>query len=71
MPFLNVCTTTALSASLLQASVPVSLSLSFGPCRMLSLDALIRSKETLGRDQDMAALRQLRAIRERIRPADH
>jgi hypothetical protein len=35
-------------------------------CRMLSLDALIRSKEHLGREQDMAALRQLRAIRERL-----
>ena len=46
-----------------QASVPVALS--FGQCRMLSLDALIRSKETLGREQDLAALRQLRAIRER------
>jgi hypothetical protein len=32
---------------------------------LLSLDALIRSKETLGREQDLAALRQLRAIRER------
>ena len=49
-----------------QASVPVSLF--FGECRMLSLDALIRSKETLGRDQDVAALRQLRAIRERTGP---
>jgi hypothetical protein len=52
----------------LQASVPVMLS--FGECRMLSLDALIRSKETLGREQDVAALRQLRAIRERLRQAD-
>jgi hypothetical protein len=47
----------------LQTSVPIALS--FGQCRMLSLDALIRSKETLGREQDLAALRQLRAIRER------
>ena len=47
----------------LEASVPVALS--FGQCRMLSLDALIRSKEALGREQDLAALRQLRAIRER------
>ena len=47
----------------LQTSVPVELS--FGPCRMLSLDALIHSKETLGREQDLAALRQLRAIKER------
>jgi predicted nucleotidyltransferase len=49
--------------TVLEASVPVTLS--FGQCRMLSLDALIRSKETLGREQDLAALRQLRAIRER------
>jgi hypothetical protein len=49
--------------TVLEASVPVALS--FGQCRMLSLDALIRSKETLGREQDLAALRQLRAIRER------
>jgi hypothetical protein len=49
--------------TVLAASVPVALS--FGQCRMLSLDALIRSKETLGREQDLAALRQLRAIRER------
>jgi hypothetical protein len=49
--------------AVLEASVPVTLS--FGQCRMLSLDALIRSKETLGREQDLAALRQLRAIRER------
>lgn len=48
----------------LQASVPVALS--FGHCLMLSLDALIRSKETLGREQDLAALRQLRAIKERL-----
>ena len=49
--------------AVLQASVPVALP--FGECRMLSLDALIRSKETLGRDHDLAALRQLRAIKER------
>ena len=47
----------------LQASVIVNLS--FGPCRMLGLDALIRSKETLGREQDLAAIRQIRAIQER------
>jgi hypothetical protein len=47
----------------LHASILVDLS--FGPCRMLSLDALIRSKEALGREQDLVALRQLRAIQER------
>lgn len=55
--------------AVLQASVAVPLP--FGQCRMLSLDALIRSKETLGREQDLAALRQLRAIRERIERAGH
>ena len=49
--------------AVLQTSVPVNLS--FGVCRMLSLDALIRSKETMGREHDLAALRQLRAIQER------
>jgi len=48
--------------AVIQASEPVALS--FGECRMLSLEALIRSKETLGREQDLAALRQLRAIKE-------
>jgi len=37
----------------------------FGTCRMLSLDALILSKETMGREHDMVAVRQLKAIRER------
>ena len=49
--------------AVLRASEPVRLS--FGECRMLRLEALIRSKETLGREQDLAALRQLRAIQER------
>lgn len=48
--------------AVLQASVPVTLTC--GECRMLSLDALILSKETLGRDQDKLAVRQLRAIKE-------
>ena len=46
-----------------RASVPVTLPI--GTYRMLSLDALIRSKETMGREHDLAALRQLRAIKER------
>ena len=49
--------------AVLRASVPVAFS--FGRCRMLSLNALIRSKEALAREQDLAALRQLRAIQER------
>lgn len=45
-------------------SVPVRFA--FGECRMLSLDALIRSKEAVGREQDRIAVRQLRAIKERL-----
>ena len=37
-------------------SVPVDLPI--GACRMLSIDALIRSKETLGREQDRMAVRR-------------
>ncbi|MCU0726984.1 MAG: hypothetical protein MUE73_14525 [Planctomycetes bacterium] len=36
-----------------------------GPCRVLGLDALIRSKAALGREKDLLALRELRALRER------
>jgi hypothetical protein len=49
--------------AVLQESILVRLP--FGECRMLSIEALIRSKETLGRDQDKIAVRQLRAIKER------
>jgi len=49
--------------AVLGVSDPVALA--FGECRMLSLEALIRSKEALGRERDLAALRQLRAIKER------
>ena len=37
----------------------------FGTCQMLSMDALILSKETMGREHDLVAVRQLKAIRER------
>jgi hypothetical protein len=40
--------------------------LSYGEFRILNLDAVIASKETVGREHDMAAVRQLRAIRERL-----
>jgi hypothetical protein len=36
-------------------------------CRVLSLDALIRSKEALGRPHDLQTLVQLKALRERKR----
>jgi len=38
----------------------------FGPCHVLKLDALIKSKLALGRDRDLAAVQQLRAIKEKI-----
>lgn len=37
------------------------------PCRVLGLDALIRSKEALGRPRDLLAVTELRAILERTR----
>jgi hypothetical protein len=44
------------------ASIQVEL---FGrSCRVISLDDLIRAKETLGRDKDLLAVKELRAIRE-------
>ncbi len=36
-------------------------------CRVMSLDDLILAKETLGRDKDIQAVLQLRAIREKLR----
>ena len=44
-------------------SVPVELA--GGVCRILSIDALIRAKEAMGRQRDREAALQLRAIRER------
>jgi hypothetical protein len=40
--------------------------LSYGEFRILNLDAAIASKEAVGRERDLAAVRQLRAIRERL-----
>ena len=37
--------------------------MSFGPLRMLSLDALIMAKEAAGREKDLYAARLLRALR--------
>jgi len=39
--------------------------LSFGEIRLLDLDALIAAKEAMGREHDLAAVRQLRAIKEK------
>lgn len=38
-------------------------------CRVMSLDNLIRAKEALGRDKDVQAVLQLRAIREKLKVA--
>ena len=44
------------------ASIQVEL---FGrSCRVISLDDLIRAKEALGRDKDLLAVKELRAVRE-------
>jgi hypothetical protein len=48
----------------LAQSVPVELA--GGVCRILSIDALIRAKEAMGRQRDREAALQLRAIRERL-----
>jgi hypothetical protein len=42
----------------------VQVELNGKPCRVLSLDALIRAKEALGRPRDLQAVLQLKAIRE-------
>ncbi len=47
----------------LKQSVPARFS--YGEFRFLSLDALIASKEAAGREHDLAAVRRLRAIKER------
>lgn len=39
---------------------------SFGRCRVLDLDTLIKAKETMGRERDRQAAIQLRAIRARL-----
>jgi hypothetical protein len=43
----------------------VSVELSGGRCRILTIDALIQAKEAMGRQRDREAALQLRAIRER------
>jgi hypothetical protein len=36
-------------------------------CRVISLEALIQAKEALGRDKDLLAAKELRAIREKLK----
>ncbi len=45
----------------------IEVNLSAGLCRILSLEALIRSKEAMGRPRDRDSLLQLKAIRQRLR----
>jgi len=40
--------------------------LSYGEFRMLDVDTLIAAKEAVGREHDLAAVRQLRAIQEKL-----
>lgn len=49
------------------AALPVSelWSYAFGTCRILTLDALIRAKEAMGRPHDRLTAVQLRAVQER------
>jgi hypothetical protein len=47
------------------AAQSIPLELAGGLCRVLSIDALIRAKEAMGRQRDREAVLQLRAIRER------
>jgi hypothetical protein len=43
----------------------IQLELPFGHCRVLSIEALIRAKETMDRDHDRIAVKQLREIKRR------
>jgi hypothetical protein len=43
----------------------IELDLPGGKCRVLNIDALIRAKETLGRDRDRLAVRHLKEIKNR------
>ena len=45
----------------------VEVNLPAGLCRILSLDALIRSKEAMGRPRDRDSLLQLKAIRQHLK----
>ena len=45
----------------------IEVHLAAGVCRVLSLDALIQSKEAMGRPRDRESVLQLKAIRDRLR----
>lgn len=43
----------------------VEVQLAGGPCRVLTIDALIQAKQAMGREKDRETILQLRAIQER------
>lgn len=45
----------------------IEIRLAGGPCRVLTIDALIQAKQAMGRDKDRETILQLRAIQERTR----
>jgi len=45
----------------------IEIQLAGGPCRVLSIDALIMAKQAMGREKDRETILQLRAIQERTR----
>ena len=45
----------------------IEIQLAGGPCRILSIDALIQAKQAMGWDKDRETIVQLRAIQERTR----
>ncbi len=51
--------------TLIELLVVIAMPFPFGDCRVLSLDALIASKQAGGRDKDPRALRFLRAIKDK------
>lgn len=46
-------------------SLSVEIELPVGKCRVLDIDALIRSKQAMNRDRDIQAIAQLKAIKEK------
>ena len=45
----------------------LEIQLAGGPCRILSIEALVQAKQAMGRDKDRETIVQLRAIQERTR----
>lgn len=45
----------------------LEIELAGGPCRILTIDALVQAKQAMGRDKDRETILQLRAIQERTR----